>query len=82
MLMFMAASEEGIFEKSHFQPYIWLRYLDYIFCRWTEGPEHLKEFFGFPSNFHPSIKFTMDYSQKQIIFLDVLLSKNGNEGSY
>ena len=80
--IYMAASEEEIFEKSHFQPYIWLRYLDYIFCIWTEGLGHLKELFGFLNNSHPSIKFTMDYSQKQMIFLGLLLSKNGNEGRY
>ena len=67
--------EEEIFEKSLFQPYLWLRYLDDIFCIWTEGLENLKEFFGFLNNVHPSIKFTMEYSQKQINFSDVLISK-------
>ena len=62
--IFMAGLEEEIFEKSHFQPYLWLRYLDDIFCIWTEGLENLKEFFGFLNNVHPSIKFTMEYSQK------------------
>ena len=77
----MAGLEEQIFEKSHFQPYLWLRYLDDIFCIWTEGLENLKEFFGFLNNVHPSIKFTMEYSQKQINFSDVLISKNDNESS-
>ena len=77
--IFMAALEEEIFEKSHVQPYLWLRYLDDIFCVWTERLENLKEFFGFLNNVHPSIKFTMEYSQKQINFLDVLISKNANE---
>ena len=79
--IFMAGLEEQIFEKSHFQPYLWLQYLDDIFCIWTEGLENLKEFFGFLNNAHPSIKFTMEYSQKQINFLDVLISKNDNESS-
>ena len=73
--------EEEIFEKSHFQPYLWLRYLDDIFCIWTEGLENLKEFFGFLNKAHPSIKFTMEYSQKQINFLDVLIPKNDNASS-
>ena len=73
--------EEEIFEKSLFQPYLWLRYLDDIFCIWTKGLENLKEFFGFLNNVHPSIKFTMEYSQKQINFSDVLISKNDNESS-
>ena len=58
---FMAGLEEETFEKSHFQPYLWLRYLDDIFCIWTEGLENLKEFFGFLNNVHPSVKFTMEY---------------------
>ena len=29
--IFMDGLEENIFEKSHFQPYLWLRYLDDIF---------------------------------------------------
>ena len=29
---FMAGLEDEIFEKSHFQPYLWLLYLDDIFC--------------------------------------------------
>ena len=32
-------------------------------------------------NVHPSIKFTMKYSQKQINFLNVLISKNNNKSS-
>ena len=43
--------------------------------------ENLKEFFEFLNNVHPSIKFTMEYSQKQINFLDVLISQNDNESS-
>ena len=37
--IFMAGLGEEIFEKSHSQPYLLLRYLDYIFCIWTEGLE-------------------------------------------
>ena len=76
----MAGFEE-IFEKSHVQPYLWLRHLDDIFCRWTKGLENLKEFLGFLNNVYPSIKFTMEYYQKQINILDVLISKNYNESS-
>ena len=28
----MADLEEGLYEKFRFQPYVWLRYLDDIFC--------------------------------------------------
>ena len=61
----MAGLEEQIFEKPLFQPYLWLRYLDDIFFILTEGLQNLKEFFRFLNNVHPSIKFTMQHSQKQ-----------------
>ena len=60
----MVGLVEEIFEKFHFQPYVWLRYLDCIFCIWNKGPKNLKEFFQFLNNFHLSIKFTIEYSQK------------------
>ena len=37
--IFMAGLGEEIFEKSRSQPYLLLRYLDDIFCIWTEGLE-------------------------------------------
>ena len=72
----MAGLEEKIFEESHLQLYIWLRYLDDIFYKWTERLENLKEFFGFLNNFHSSVKFNMEYFEKQINFLDVLSHSN------
>ena len=78
---FTADLKEEIFQKSHFHPYDWLRYLDDIFCIRTERLENLREFFGFLNNFHHSRKFTLEYSLTQIVFLNVLLSKNDNENS-
>ena len=48
---------------------------------WTEGNKNLKKFFGFLNKVHPSIKFSMEYSQNQINFLNVLIIKNGNASS-
>ena len=62
--MFMAGFKEEIFEKSHFQLYIWLRYLHDIFCIWSEGHKKLKEFYGFLNNLYAFIKFTTEYFQK------------------
>ena len=66
--IFVTGLEEEIFEKSDFQLYLWLQYLDDIFSIWTEGLENLKEFFGFLNNVYPSIKFTIEYFLKQINF--------------
>ena len=51
----MTGFEEEIFEQSHFQLYLWLPYLDDIFCIWTEGLKNLKEFFERKSSSSSSI---------------------------
>ena len=73
---FMAGPEEEIFKNPKFKLFLWLRYLDDIFCLWTEGIDKLKKFFNYLNEFHPSIKFTMEYSEKQINFLDVLVTES------
>ena len=74
--IFMAGLEEEIFSSTEFQPLLWLRYLDDIFCLWTDTIEKLKEFLEFLNAFHSSIKFTMDYSPYQFNYLDVLITKD------
>ena len=72
----MAGLEEEIFSSTEFQLLLWLRYLDDSFCLWTDTIQKLKEFLEFLNGFHPSIKFTMDYSPYQINYLDVLITKD------
>ena len=57
--LFMALLEKKIFENTNFKPLLWLRYLDRIFCIWTEGLERLQECYQYINLFHPTIKFTM-----------------------
>ena len=75
-VIFMAGLEEEIFKNPKFKPFLWLRYLGDIFCLWTEGVDKLKEFFNYLNEFHSSIKFTTEYSEKQINFLDILVTKS------
>ena len=63
----MAGLEKRMFEYSGYHPYLWLRFLDDIFCIWTDGLEKLQELFKFLNAFHPKIKFTMDYLYETII---------------
>ena len=76
--IFMAGLEEEIFKNPNFKSFLWLRYLDDIFCLWTEDIDKSKEFFNYLNEFHPSIKFAMEYSGKQINFLDVLVTKSNS----
>ena len=76
--LFMAGLDKRIFENSEYHPYLWLRFLDDIFCIWTDDLEKLQEFFKFLNALHPTIKFTMDYSYETINFLDVQVSKSNS----
>ena len=76
---FMTGLENEIFSDTNVQPLLWLQYLHDIFCIWTDGLEKLKEFFSYLNSCHPTIKFTMDYSDTTINFLDVSVTKNSTK---
>ncbi|KAJ8047424.1 hypothetical protein HOLleu_06415 [Holothuria leucospilota] len=63
--------------KTPLKPLLYFRYIDDIFFLWPHGLPSLNDFFSFCNNFHSSIKFTFDYSETEISFLDVLV-KLGN----
>ena len=71
----MAASEEKILNKVKKKPNVWWRYIDDIFIIWEHGEKSLKEFIDEYNWFHPSIKFTADWS-KEKVFLDVQVIPN------
>ena len=75
----MAGLENKIFSDKNAQPLLWLRYLDDILCIRTDVLEKLKEFFSYLNSCLPIIKFTMDYSDTTINFLDVSVTKNSTK---
>ena len=50
---------------------MWLRYIDDIFFIWTHSEEQLKEFMREFNSFDSNIKFTYEYSNKRVLFLDL-----------
>ena len=50
---------------------IWWRYIDDIFFIWEHGEESLKVFIDQVKMFHPTIKFTAEYSKDEVNFLDL-----------
>ena len=52
------------------KPFLFKRYIDDIFMIWTHGPEELKKFIKHINTIHPTIKFTADWSDSNIEFLD------------
>ena len=61
------------------EPFLWLRYIDDILVIWTHGEEQLQNFHEFINQYHPTIKFTMEFSHEQIVFLDTLVKKSADK---
>ena len=46
---------------------------------WQHGEKALKKFLEILNSYHPTIKFTANYSREKITFLDVEVIKKGNQ---
>ncbi len=57
---------------------LWKRFIDDILFIWSGTLETLKEFITLANTFHPTIKFTFEYSYTHVNFLDttIYLDKN------
>ena len=77
--IFMGYLEEQMLEGYHLEPYFWKRFIDDIISLWTHGLKELLEFHDYLNSLHESIKFTMEYSDTQIIFLDTIVKKHPTE---
>ena len=56
--------------KQH-QPLVWFRYIDDIFVIWTHCREKLEGYLDNFNKFHPNLRFTLEYSRKNVTFLDL-----------
>ena len=69
--IFMAEFENSALTNAPIPPEIWWRYIDDCFIIWQHGLDQLQDFLQFINNLHPTIKFTADWSDTSIAFLDV-----------
>ena len=60
------------------RPFSWSMFIDFIDMKWSQGRETLTTFLDEANNFHPSIKFTAEISNKQHEFLDTKSSLVGD----
>ena len=74
--IFMGDLEEKLLDSYNLKPTIWYRFIDDIFCIWSHGRDELESFHKHLNSFHQTIKFTMECSQKEIIFLDTLVKNS------
>ena len=69
----MAGLEEVILTKAEIKTCLWWRYIGGKFLLWKHGEEKLKYFIDDINKIHPTIKFTSDWSETSLNFLDVLI---------
>ena len=60
-------------------PLIWLRFIDDIFSIWTWGADALHDFLEDLNDFHPTLKFTAEFSDTAVHFLDTTVIKVGTK---
>ena len=63
--------ESKFLKTQKFQPLVWFRFIDDIFLIWAHGEKSLKKFMMEFNNFNPNIKFTYEFSEASINFLDL-----------
>ena len=69
--IFMDKLETNFLKTQTLQLLVWFRYIDDVFLLWTHGEGNLKRFLEELNNYDPNIKFTHEYSKKEIPFLDL-----------
>ena len=70
-ILFTANLEEKMLEIFEKKTMIWWRYIDDIFFIWEHGEESLRVFIDQVNLFHRTVKFTAEYSKKEVHFLDL-----------
>ena len=72
--IYMYRVEQDFLKTQELQPLLRFRFIDDIFFIWTHGNEELKKFMENFNNFTPNLRFTYEYSEKSISFLDLIIT--------
>ena len=80
--LFMRHLEERLIEGHDLKPRVWYRFVDDIFLIWEHGEEKLHNWVKYLNNAHSTKKFTLEYSKKEINFLDTMVKKNKENKLY
>ena len=77
-IIFMGDLEEKLLKDCDKKYIAWWRYTD-TFLIWQHGEKELEKFLEILNCYHPTIKFTGNYSWEQINFLDVSVRKKNKQ---
>jgi hypothetical protein len=69
-ILFMDRLECKALDNYRLKPLYYGRYIDDKFICWQHGLDELHQFVAYMNSQHESIKFTMEYSPKEVNFLD------------
>ena len=69
--IFMDQVEGQFLQTQKFEPLVWFRYIYDIFFIWTHGENNLKNCMMEFNNFNPNIKFTYEFSEASVSFVDL-----------
>ena len=75
--IFMGELEKHLLQNTVNRPSIWWRYIEDIFAVWNDGEEQLQHFLQEINTFHPTIKFTAEWSREKVSFLDTTVILDG-----
>lgn len=77
--MYMQDFETRALESATLKPRLWLRYVDDTFVIWPHGRSSLNTFLDHLNSVHPSIQFTMEVENNNILpFLDVAVRRKSD----
>ena len=74
----MGKLERKLLQSVTNRPMVWWRYIDDVFTIWPHGEESLQVFLNKLNLFHPTIKFTAEWSRESVTFLDTRVKREGN----
>ena len=80
--IFMGNLEKRLLERAPAQPRIYLRYIDDIFMVFDGPEQELIDLIEYFNQSHPTIKFTAEYSKKEVSFLDTWVKIGQNNKIY
>ena len=76
--IFMGRLEGQLLRSISLKPFSWFRFIDDVDMKWTHGPENLEIFLQEANSFHPTIRFTVEVSNEEHVFLDTKSRLVGN----
>ena len=77
--LFMARLGDRLLANCEYKLPLYLRYIDDIFFIFPYSEADLHKFMHYMNNLHPTIKFTEEHSQSEVVFLDTIVKRLDNK---